>query len=68
MTLTPAYGRDYKSKADVMKDFESDKDFEVNDVTAQGQYTNRAGLVAMKVRSVTIRYARLTRVAVVKVG
>lgn len=27
MTLTPAYGRDYKSKAAVLKDFHENKDF-----------------------------------------
>jgi hypothetical protein len=34
--LTPAYGRDYKSKSEVLKDFEAGKDFK----TAFGQFTN----------------------------
>lgn len=37
MTLTPAYGRDYNSKAAVIADFKAGKDFEANSPTASGK-------------------------------
>ena len=33
-TLTPAYGRDYKSKKEVIAALESNKDFIYNDITS----------------------------------
>ncbi len=35
MTLTPAYGRDYKFKAAAVKDWADGKDFIINDITSQ---------------------------------
>ncbi len=32
-TLTPAYGRDYKSKADALAAFRGGKDFIINDIS-----------------------------------
>jgi len=32
LTLIPAYGRDYKSKKEVIADFEANKDFVIADV------------------------------------
>jgi hypothetical protein len=39
-TLTPAYGRDYKSKAAVFEDLNAGKDFIFNDITSpwDGKY------------------------------
>ena len=67
MTLTPAYGRDYKSKKEVEAAFAADKDFAVADIMSGGGYTNRADLVSMGIRTVNIRYKALRSVAVVKV-
>lgn len=61
--LTPAYGRDYKSKAEVARDFAADKDFLVH-----GRPVNRAGLVATGEREVNIRYDGLRKVVVLPVG
>lgn len=35
MTLTPAYGRDYKSQAKLLEDFNNNKDFIRNDLICQ---------------------------------
>ena len=67
MTLTPAYGRDYKSKKDVLIAFNADKDFVVNDMFSSfdGKMCNRADLLRDSVSSVTIRYNGMKSVAVV---
>lgn len=67
MTLTPAYGRDYKSRKEALADFEAGKDFIANDYTAQrGTYANKSDLVKLGYKQVTIRYKKLREVFVVK--
>jgi hypothetical protein len=65
MTLTPAYGRDYKTIAEVKAAFAADKDFVIADVFGgnAGRYVNRPQLLG---QTVTIRYAKLRKVVVVK--
>lgn len=64
MTLTPAYGRDYKSKAQVEADFNSDKDF----IEAQsGRSINKTQIIQMGLREVNIRYKNLRNVLVLKI-
>lgn len=65
-TLVPAYGRDYKSKKEVLADFNADKDFIIADMMSQwdGKYVNKSQLSQ---GTVNIRYKRLTRVLVAKV-
>ena len=69
LTLTPAYGRDYKSKVKAIKDFESDKDFVAisHDPRQRAQYTNRHDLKDMGHKQVRIRYAKLSKVIIVEV-
>lgn len=64
--LIPAYGRDYKSKADVLKDWNADKDFTVSGYGGSG-YINKSGAQQAGVTSVNIRYKQLRSVCVVKV-
>lgn len=62
MTLTPAYGRDYKSKKEALKAFNDNKDFEVNDFLFRGGiYTNKADLIKLGYRTVTLRYGKLRK-------
>lgn len=61
LTLTPAYGRDYKSKAAVMADWNAGKDFIVQ---PSGQYISKND--APKGCTLNIRYKRLTLVCVIK--
>ena len=69
MTLTPAYGRDYTSKAKVKADFDADKDFIVADIGSQynGSYINKSQLKGEGITSVMIRYKKLTQVQPFKV-
>ena len=60
-TLTPAYGRDYRSKAAVIADLNGNRDF----ITQPwGQYINLEQLVQSHASTVNVRYQRLTKVAV----
>lgn len=64
-TLTPAYGRDYKTKKEAIEAFEQGKDFTLNDF-----YTtclvSKAELVKQGFKSVQLRYKGNTQVAVIK--
>lgn len=66
MTLTPAYGRDYTKRADVIDAFNADKDFILQDVTSRyhGKPINKAQ-VEVVTSQVKIRYAKLRNVVVV---
>lgn len=67
LTLTPAYGRDYKTAKAVRADWEKGKDFIISNFFHKddGRYANkedmaRAGETAM------IRYSNLTKTVVIK--
>ena len=65
MTLTPAYGRDYKSQKEVMADVEANKDFIIRDITSplDGKPASPSDF---KGQTVQIRYGRsLAKVMVV---
>ncbi len=68
MTLTPAYGRDYKNQQQIRIDWESNKDFVVNDVDHPycGKYCNKKDLIG-QVKTVYIRYAKNTKVCKIEV-
>lgn len=70
LTLVPAYGRDYKSKRDLMADWDAGKDFIVQDMMSpyDGKPINKADALAAGVRNVNIRYKRMRSVAVIKVA
>jgi hypothetical protein len=70
LTLVPAYGRDYKSKKEVMADWDGGKDFRICDVSSpdDGRYLNKDNAVkTMKGTALNIRYKRLTMICVVVV-
>ena len=67
MTLTPAYGRDYKSQKAVEEDFNSDKDFIINDIMSpwNGKPCNKSSLRIGE--TVQIRYSNLRKIMVIKI-
>jgi hypothetical protein len=66
MTLTAAYGRDYKSAKAVKADFDANKDFVVASMFGpSGRYINKQSIPAGT--TVNIRYNQLRSVVVVKV-
>lgn len=66
MTISGAYGRDYKSKAAVEADFAANKDFVVRTVGECG-YTNREDLLRLGVAEVNVRYSADRKICVVRV-
>ena len=69
MNLIPAYGRDYKSKAEVEKDFNDGKDFTIADVSSpyDGKYINKPQVIEAGVSIVTVRYGKLRKVTMIPV-
>jgi hypothetical protein len=69
-TLTPAYGRDYRSKKAAIDDFEANKDFILNDITDQydGKPCNKSDLIKAGIKQVMIRYKKLTMITPVQVS
>ena len=55
MTVTPAYGRDYRNKDEALKDWRNGKDFRC---AATGRYLS----VRDNIPDVWIRYAKLTKI------
>lgn len=71
MTLIPAFGRDYKSKAEVMKDWNDNRDFIIQDISSRwdGKPANKQDFEndPTSPSEVNIRYKKLTMVMVVKI-
>jgi hypothetical protein len=65
-TLLPAYGRDYKKKADIASDLNDNKDFIIS-----GLYSaliNKEQLIKEKVSSVVVRYGNQRKVTSLKLN
>ena len=69
LTLVPAYGRDYKSKKDVITAWESGKDFLICDISNpdDGRYVNIDQSDMLGKITLNIRYKKLTQVCQVKI-
>ena len=65
ITLGPAYGRDYKSAAAVKADWAENRDFIIRDYfhPSDGKPTSREDWIG---KTVAIRYAKLTRIVLIK--
>jgi hypothetical protein len=68
--LTPAYGRDYKSKAAIEVDLKSNKDFLISDMShpACGKPATLEDLKKDGVTDLTVRYGQLRKVTTFKVS
>ena len=69
MTLTPAYGRDYKCKKAVQTDWDNGKDFIIADFMHpySGKHCNKADLQKEGLKTVMIRYNNLRSIQSFKV-
>jgi hypothetical protein len=66
-TLTPAYGRDYKSKAEILADINAGKDFQAHSYTGEVSYINKEQLLRLGMTIVNVRYAKQRKVTVVTI-
>lgn len=66
ITLTPAYGRDYKNKKEVLADWHNNKDFLITDMSDpyDGSYMNKEQ--AKKGNTYNIRYNKLRSILPIK--
>ncbi len=64
-TLTPAYNRDYKSKKEVLADWNANKDFVLNTHEVQ-TYINREQAEKAGMTQFQIRWKKQTMVAIIK--
>lgn len=69
LTLVPAYGRDYKSKAEVQRDLDAGKDFIIATYghPYDGKPANAESLRQSGVKTVNIRYKQQRAVGVFRV-
>ena len=65
--LIPAYGRDYKNKAEVIAAFNENKDFKVCDMSSRydGAAANKSDLIAGGEAKIKIRYKKLASIVIV---
>lgn len=65
--MSPAYGRDYKSKAEVLEAVKANKDFSINDFGPNmGQVANRESFKDETPVCLKIRYKKNTQVTVIE--
>lgn len=64
ITVTPAYGRDYKFGKDANADWLADKDFTIQDYSLSG-YINRSQAMEQGFK-VTLRFSKMTKTAQAK--
>lgn len=63
-TLLPAYGRDYKKKAEILADLNTDKDFILSDI--RSALINKEQLIGEGIKSVVVRYSQHRKVTSLK--
>ena len=68
-SLVPAYGRDYKSKKEVIVAWEAKKDFCISSLFDPdcGRYFSIDSAKDAGIKEVSIRFKKLTQVCVIKV-
>ena len=68
--VVPAYGRDYKSKKEILAAWESGQDFQICDISCRndGAYVNKADAENSSLWEVHVRYAKLSKIAAIKIG
>jgi hypothetical protein len=64
ITVSGAYGRDYRSKAAAIADWNADKDFRVRSM-GMGGYVNRADALRTSAEHIHIRYRKDTMVVII---
>lgn len=67
LVISPAYGRDYKSRAAAEKDFKEGKDFKMESVSSGGSGSYCSIRDFKPGVKVSIRYKRMTRVTIITV-
>jgi hypothetical protein len=67
INLVPAYGRDYKSKKEIIADLIADKDFTIADMSNpfDGRYINLSQIRETPYKNFQVRYGKLRKITTI---
>ena len=68
LTVRNAYGRDFKSKREILEHYNSNKDFQNLNVLTSGAIVNKQDAKRYKVGYLNVRYNNLMKIAVINVS
>ena len=68
LTVSAAYGRDFKSKKEILNYWNSNKDFQNLGVNSYGSLINKQDAKRFKVGYLNVRYNNLMKIAVIDVS
>ena len=71
ITIGPAFGRDYTSKAKALADWDANKDFEIHDMFVGGRYVSKSqtpDLLRNGITKVMLRYNKMHMVVLLKLN
>ena len=68
LTVSAAYGRDFKSKKEILNYWNSNKDFQNLDPMVSGAYVNKQDAKRFKVGYLRVRYKNLMNIAEINVS
>ena len=68
LTVSNAYGRDFKSKREILDHYNANKDFQNLNVTVSGAIVNKQDAKRFKVGFLRVRYNNLMKIAVIDVN
>ena len=67
LTVSNAYGRDFKSKREILEHYNSNKDFQNLNVLTSGAIVNKQDAKRFKVNFLRVRYKNLMNIAMIDV-
>ncbi len=68
LTVSAAYGRDFKSKKEILNYWNSNRDFQNLGVNSYGALVNKQDAKRFKVGYLNVRYNNLMKIAVIDVN
>ena len=68
LTVSNAYGRDFKSKREILEHYNSNRDFQNLNPMISGAYVNKKDAKRFKVGYLNVRYNNLMKIAVIDVS
>ena len=68
LTVSAAYGRDFKSKKEILNYWNSNRDFQNLGVNCYGSLVNKQDAKRFKVEYLNVRYKDLMNIAVINVS
>ena len=67
LTVSNAYGRDFKSKREILEHYNANKDFQNLNVLTSGAIVNKQDAKKFKVNFLRVRYKNLMNIAMIDV-